>query len=233
MNCRFPFLWWFYQRTNNILIFIVSLSIVGLNSIGCWSDNPVTVRTVDMGLRMQNVKLLAVSDPQGTYPNIQHLVLSGAAGEKRMHNLNELYGLIRIPDPAAALHFVRLKTSLATWQMWPSVDSEIVQVKDARKLPNYGLTNVIDPLDRDSGFNGMLSTEAYRAGRFTPPMVQQRPGGFRVRRWLYTQTQRFPFGRVQLVEERVSTNGAYKRVVLKDLPPPDLPGTRWHFMGFK
>jgi hypothetical protein len=157
------------------------------------------------------------------------IVLKQAGRLMRLQGLNQLRGLVRIVDGPSALRFVRLRTAPATWHTWPDRvrEVEVVAASHLQSLPTFGSPKLrYPPRDDASGYLGILSDTAYRGSQFTPPMVEEVDEGFRVSRWIY-QSDLTHKTSVQQVQEVVTQDGGYRRTVMKQMPPPDLPGVLW------
>jgi hypothetical protein len=145
-------------------------------------------------------------------------------------DLNQLQGLVRITDGEAALRFVRLRTSPATWHTWPAGvrEMEIIAAPELQSQPDFGLRELRYPAPGvPSGYLGILPEAAYRAGQFTAPKVEEVEAGFRITRLIYRQTFSARTATVQQIQEVVTEEGEYRRSVLKQMAPPDLAGVVW------
>jgi hypothetical protein len=184
--------------------------------LGCERDQ------VRLGLFTVTACLTPLSPTEG-------IVLEQAGRLMRLQGLNQLRGLVRIVDGPSALRFVRLRTSPATWHTWPDRvrEVEVVASSHLQSLPTFGLPKLRYPPRHDaSGYLGILSDTAYRGSQFTPPMVEEVDKGFRVSRWIYRRDLTHKTS-VQQVQEVVMQDGAYRRTVITQMPPPDLPGVLW------
>lgn len=155
-------------------------------------------------------------------PAWERLTVRGWFRRRQVQRQDDLIGAVRVRTPIQALELVRLRTLPATTGAWRDGLGHVFEV--ACGAPMYHL----------SGADGVLSSSAFRQGRFALPTVTQERGGFVVRRWLLLE-QKLPMSpapnggswAVALVEERVSQNGAVDRVFVKVRSAPVLPGTHW------
>jgi len=139
-----------------------------------------------------------------------------------LSDLNDLSGIVEIHDPNTALLYVRLRTSLGTWDAIHDGKNEVEIVDQAARaqLPTYGLNT--QAKETHSGHFGILSHAAYFAGGFSPAEVQIVNGGFTIRRWTYGG-----YDTIDFIEEKVSLQGNYRRSILIHKQAPKLPGTDW------
>lgn len=178
------------------------------------------------GVRLTYCNIHAGLDPSEPFQRI------GAAKKEPYRivaTLNDLKGLVKIPNEAAALRYVRLKTSLLTWYAWPDQPSEveIISAENAKRLPNFGLGHIVVSQSA-TGMEGIVSNQAFKRGGFKPPGVVRAGDKFVITRWLLSVTylehqkqQRW----VQQVREEVSANGGYTKTVQRQMKPPALPNT--------
>ncbi len=92
--------------------------------------------------------------------------------------LNQLRGNVRITNKAAALRYVRLRTTPQMYYFWPNPEVEIVSRRDASRLPRYGVESSWHFHSDHSGEFGIVSPRAWRVGKFTKPNVQETAGWF-------------------------------------------------------
>jgi len=105
--------------------------------------------------------------------------------EERLTHIGQLSGLMNITNGNMALKYARIQTNLVVGAYFDGAGVEIIRKKDMRTLPQYGLgLNVVGLMTVKSGYCGVLSSKAYRAGSFSPPVVKQTAGGFQIERWL-------------------------------------------------
>lgn len=145
-------------------------------------------------------------------------------------DLNQLRGSVHIPNKAAALRYVRLRTTPQTYYFWPNPEVEIVSRRDANRLPRYGVESSWHFRPGGSGSFGIVSPHAWRVGKFTKPNVQQTPDGFIITRWTYasaivTEHASKEAG-VYRIQEWVGRDGAYRRRTLQ-IVHKTLPNTSW------
>ena len=139
-------------------------------------------------------------------------------------------GYVEITNEMSALQFARLRTSPATFYLWPG--EHVVEIADKQReaLPNYGLMSFSSPTD-PSGFLGILSHRAFSEGGFRVPSVQRTDHGFTITRWLLMSQN--GADTVQLVQEQIWANGSYVCRVLKHAPAPALTHTSWEIPMFE
>ena len=163
-------------------------------------------------------------------PN-ERLILHTTTKTVAIHGLGDLEGYVHIDSASAALSYVRLRTSPATWYLWH--DRQLVEIVDnamANKLPTYGLAS--EGKNRaHSGFMGILSSTAFKQGGFVAAGVTITAQGFVVKRWLLGISGEK--NTVELVQETVGKTGAFKRVVLQSKTAPQLRDTNWYIMKFE
>ncbi len=177
---------------------------------------------------------LYVGSPVTPYPiepiEIQErLLLKQVNKVKTINKLNDMNGLVAINTKSQAISYVRLMTSPSTWFLLSgSSQFEIIAKSQAHLLPNYGLRSYASPSD-PSGSMGILSEPAYKKLHIAAATVEQRNQSFIIKRWLLTEkdskyTTQYT---LQFVREDVSSTGAYHRQIMRELPAPMLPKTRW------
>jgi hypothetical protein len=138
---------------------------------------------------------------------------------------------VAINTPSDALRYVRLRTSLSLWFVWHNSRLlEIVSIKQAARLLNFGIPPDVRPDGLTSGYVGVLSTRDYQRCRFAPPVVRSARGGFTVTRWAFSYLG--PRNRVELVRETVGRDGRYTCTVLISKPPPRLSSGRFWNVPF-
>ncbi len=161
----------------------------------------------------------------------ERLLLVSAGKRVAVNQLSDLKSAVHVDNTVAALQYVRLRTSPATWYLWHDRNLvEIVDTAAAGKLPNYGVTTGVTS-HVSSGFMGILSSAAFKQGGFSTAVVNHAKSGFEVKRWLLGINS----GKetVELVQEKVGFDGSYDRVVLQSKPAPKLSGTDWYIMKFE
>jgi hypothetical protein len=194
---------------------------------------PTSVRPLHLGYERDQVRLCMMSyAPSCLMPEItaDGIVVSHDGRLLVPRDLNQLRGLVRVTDGEAALRFVRLRTSPATWHAWPAGvrEVEVVAAADLQSQPDFGLRELRYPVPGvPSGYLGILPGAAYRASQFTAPKVETVGEGFRITRWIYRQTFSARTATVQQIQEMVTEVGEYRRSVVKQIAPPELPGVVW------
>lgn len=184
--------------------------------------------------------VVTVAD-RGSASSFSHLVevlgLTCNGQQTILRSLDDVRGKVRITNPERALTMVRLRTAYATYDKWPDSHREVEIVKsgEERDIPDFGIRGYPRPKGMYSGFLGILSSSAYRAGGFSPPVVQQEPDGYRIVRWLLTGDFSRSEDRynVVLVSEFVGFDGQYRRKERRTLPVPKLPNTTLSFRGVR
>ena len=148
-------------------------------------------------------------------------------------DLNQLRGSVRIPNKAAALRYVRLRTTPQTYYFWPNPEVEIVSRRDTNRLPRYGVESDWHFRPGGSGSFGIVSPHAWRVGKFTRPEVQEVAGGFLVTRWTYASAMVSEHASkeagVYRIREWVGRDGAYRRRTLQ-IVHKTLPNTSWQML---
>ena len=113
---------------------------------------------------------------------------------------------------------------------------EIIKTSEITTLPDYHLPGYAEflqntlPRETESGRRD-TSSEAYKAGRFTPASVRKVENGFLVTRWVLLRISSGSDLRLQKVQEHVRADGTYNRNVLRQQHPPKLPATSWVMPG--
>jgi hypothetical protein len=161
----------------------------------------------------------------------ERLLLETAGTKVVVTHLSDLKGVVHIDNEAAALKYVRLRTSPATWYLWH--ESQMVEIVDnsvASKLPSYGLGREGTNHAR-SGFMGILSSAAFNQGNFTAASVSETEAGFVVKRWLLKISGKKKT--VELIQETLGKTGAYNRAVLQSKAAPQLRDTNWYIIKFE
>ncbi len=183
-----------------------------------------------IGIENPGTQIELVEPVSDVQPNPRVISVRTTTTRFDLRSLVQLRGLVHINDAATALRFVRLRTSRDYCYSWRtrSTPQEIVSFHQCA-LPEFNDTGSAKTR-WESGTYGVLSDAAYRIGRFEPPKVTPARGAYRIVRWVCIYSP--PEGiAVEQWEERVTTEGGYHRTVLRRLPPPKLPDTRWYIYG--
>ena len=148
-------------------------------------------------------------------------------------DLNQLHGSVHIPNKAAALRYVRLRTTPQMYYFWPNPEVEVVSQSDVNHLPRYGVQSDWHFYPGGSGSFGIVSPHAWRVGKFTRPQVQEVADGFLITRWTYasaivTEHASREAG-VYRIQEWVGRGGAYRRHTLQ-IVHKTLPNTSWQML---
>jgi hypothetical protein len=182
------------------------------------SSKPLRLGCERAGVNLYQVDTMPLALPSEAG---QRIAVSYGEQTQLVRELNQLRGLLRIDSGEAALRFVRLRTSPATWHMWPDGPSEveIVAASRAPNLPNYGLSGFGSWIVKhwrksSSGLHGILSHEVCRAIGFGPPSVHRESGGFTIERWTYAERGRRWTQSIQKVREHVGEDGEYRRTTV-------------------
>lgn len=183
-----------------------------------------------------DVVKMAVRGSPSTFPHLVEVLGLTCNGQQTiLRSLDDVRGKVRITSPEMALTMVRLRTSYTTYDKWPDAHREVEIVKsgEERDVPDFGIRGYPSPKGMYSGFLGILSGPAYRAGGFSPPAIQSEPDGYRIVRWLFTGDFSRSEDRYNIVQvsEFVGVDGQYERKELRTLPVPDLPNTTLSFRG--
>jgi hypothetical protein len=200
--------------------------------VGLEKETPALIHVLNFKYVKCNLKLYVGSKALSVpVERREGLVYADQGKLKSIHELQDLARYVKIDDAQAALEYVRLRTSPVTWYLWH--DSQAVEIIDAAAataLPTFGLRSKIEnaPI---SGFMGILSSGAFKQGKFTEAKVRAGAKEFVVKRWLLTITGAKK--NVELVQETVSRTGEYKRVVLQSEVAPRLKDTNWYIMKFE
>ena len=174
-------------------------------------------------------------------PRPQHIELTYKGKAYPVHSLAQMKGYVDVKNSSQALSLVRLRTCIALRQAWAEAGQmvEIIKTSEITTLPDYHLPGYAEflrntlPQEIKSGSVGILSSEAYKAGRFTPASVRKVENGFLVTRWVLLRNSSGSGLRLQKVQEHVRADGAYNRNVLRQQCPPKLPATTWVMPGFR
>lgn len=191
------------------------------------------LRSITLGFENHGVHLDVVGLGGLMAPQPTAIRLTDHDRSFTLSSLSGLRGFVKISNEAEALRFVRLRTSRCYCYEWPGADcpQEIVSFSQAAStaFADTGCPEAHTGLE--SGRYGLVADRAYRLGHFGPPKVRGVPGGFEIERWvcLYWNLT----GEVQLWQEFVGFDGAYRSKALKSFQPPALPGTKWHIYGLK
>lgn len=164
----------------------------------------------------------------------EQVLLNTPSSEKIVNRLEDLEGAVYISNSAAALRYVRLRTSPSTWFMWSTPFClEFTDAKQYLQLPNYGMNTYTSTRSRESrdGYMGRLSDTAFRSGNFSTANVRVVKGGFVITRWLLSGLRNRL--QVQLVKEEVGFTGSYRCTIVQTKEPPNLPGTHWQIPTFE
>jgi hypothetical protein len=81
-----------------------------------------------------------------------------------------------------------------------------------------------------SGADGVLSSNDFIKGHFSPPVVTRVANGFVVKRWIFA-IPGVGNPTVELWIEHVGYDGNYGLSVISRSSPPSLPGTSWYITG--
>lgn len=226
-----------------------NLILIGVMGIHFYQNNTIPKEKIGipsearllLGAEIAGTKLdfaIASVGKQGSTfgPNLKRIGLTVKGKQTIVTSLNDFQGKVKITNDTLALRFVRLRTSFATWNMWPGnqLEVEIVRSNSVGKMPNYGTLSYRPSKRMYSGFLGVVSERAFKAGGFTEPTVEKTETGYHITRWLfvgeYHSKTKDEFSIMQ-VREAVGSDGAYQRVVLQKMAPPKLPDTTWKFPG--
>lgn len=159
---------------------------------------------------------------------------------KPVFDIWSLKGYVRIHTSEEALKYVRLRTSLQTWLLWPEsnrVFTEIISRPNVALLPNYGLKdNYVKNLMQywHSGDFAVLSPDAFRLGHFKPPSVKHVGHLYIIDRWIAKPKLTTKPGTciIQEILETVTDEGDYTWKVLVSRDTPNLPDTTWMLPSF-
>jgi hypothetical protein len=175
------------------------------------------------GVRLEEVVLRNGFQPEPTAIRVRQSMSGLPHTIFLLSSLSQLQGLVQIRNTEAALRFVRLRTASQFCYDWFTTDGyaeQEVTIAPAADLTKWS----------PSGCHAGLSLSAYRRGGFTSPTVEVVAGGYRITRWVCV-FKGLKGARVQQWQESVGTDGAYRRIVLKDKPIPRLPKTQWFIFG--
>ncbi|HET6387403.1 MAG TPA: hypothetical protein VFJ58_28785 [Armatimonadota bacterium] len=140
-------------------------------------------------------------------------------------DLNELRGLIRITDAVSAVKYVRLWAGLGDEA--PLEDGNILEITDEGTYLHAkdwrGRRNSL-PYDFHPGDDAILPKKAFRTEGFTLPQLKKTRDGFVIERWVLLMKK--PTLNIERVREFVGRDGSYRRLVLKEIAPPEPPGTK-------
>lgn len=193
------------------------------------------VGAIHLGIENLGTEVAEFERDTNLVPNPAVIRVTTAKGSFSPDSLEQFRGLVHIDDAQAALRFVRFLTSRKYCYNWntESTSQEIVSFSQY-KTPDFADTGGADDAGYVghpvSGMYGLLSDKAYREGNFQPPVVKAISGGYQIVRWICNYSE--PKGTVvQQWQETVKRDGAYKRIILKTMPPPKLPATQWIIMG--
>jgi hypothetical protein len=205
-------------------------AIIGLLALlASGMDPKVDGKPIRLGCERPHVHLYVVQTLGTLLPAEagERIAVSSQGSTTLVAGLEQLRGLVRITDGRAALRFVRLRTSPATWYMWRdsrgeqrSQETEIVPASRARGLPSFGLRgeDLGYLAKHPNGYCGILPDKVWRAAGFSAPEVVKEPGGFVVTRWVYSES--WPDSRQILkIREVVDEDGSYQRRVLSTMDP--------------
>lgn len=187
-----------------------------------------------LAIAAPGVRLNVVPDPRVRYDGWWVLQATNKGHKVLIGDLNQLRGLVQISTPDAALGYVRLwaapgeRGALIGWNL----EREVTDVETYLEHPKwYGYKRHLptaelrgDHLVFRSGIEGILSERAFQQGGFFTPRVTLVPGGYTITRWTFWYIEP---RNVQEIQEFVGNDGSYRRVILKRMKPPQLPGTYW------
>lgn len=126
-------------------------------------------------------------------------------------SLPQLTGLVAINTPEEALAFVRIPSQYTyafdlPWE--EEIGSEPASQSGEQQFPHS------------------LTSKSFKAGGFTPPVVQVEKAGYIITRWIFVQPRKGD-NKVQKIRELVGKDGSYRRTVLEKKPPPNVPDVDW------
>ncbi|HLK13292.1 MAG TPA: hypothetical protein VKT78_00680 [Fimbriimonadaceae bacterium] len=174
----------------------------------------------DLRLRCLNpgVRLVLYISSEGDPQMLGIQLLQGSNSiPKTVSSMADMRGYVTIRTAADALDFVRLRTSLATWDLsWAvDVEAEVTSATLSRRAANYGI-KPDRPFPNSPGWLGVLPDRLLVRSRIAPAHVVKATDGFVVTRTLLTGDH--GDDHLVTVEELVGADGAYRRRVLKTAP---------------
>jgi len=128
-----------------------------------------------------------------------------------LDSLPQLTGLVAINTPEEALAFVRIPSQYTYAFSLPweeEIGSEPASQSGEQHSPHS------------------LTSKSFKAGGFTPPVVQVEKAGYIITRWIFVQPREGD-NKVQKIRELVGKDGSYHRTVLEKKPPPNVPDVDW------
>lgn len=193
-------------------------------------DTP-TICVIPLGLETPGTKIEEIDLEPNVAPNSPAIRVSTPRTRFLLHSLAQLQGVVAVHTPQQALHFVRLRTARDYCYDWPGADAiqEIVSFSQAMS-PAFADTGHADGFSR-SGVFGLLSDQAYKAGKFLPAQVKLVPEGFQIVRWVCRYAS-LEGTALEQWQETVGSDGKYTCTVLHSRKTPVLPDTSaWYIMG--
>ena len=128
-----------------------------------------------------------------------------------LDTINQLEGLVLINNSQEALTMARIPSHYHYAMPFPWE----IEIQSGRT-------------DTQSGLKGpsALPLQLFKACGFTSAVVTSDKSGYLITRWIFVQ-QQGGGGTVQKIRELVGKNGSYRRTILVDKPPPNLPNVEW------
>jgi hypothetical protein len=160
----------------------------------------IPLQGVRDSFRLEYVREDNVLAPQ---PHYIRAVISGKSFF--LNSLKNLDGLVAINNTQDALRFVRICSDYF----------DAMPCDYEKELPKNFDTYV--------GQKPLSGTEVFRQFGVIPAQVTTDKNGFVILRWVYVQSGEEE-GRIQQRLEYVSKKGRYQRKILKEIPPPNIPG---------
>jgi hypothetical protein len=216
--------------------------VLGVILIAAWAirrtaRNRVSHETISLECARQGATFeLVTYKPWGQRGSTTDFVAVTATERHVISRFDQMRGFVDITNEQSALSFVRLRTTLVLSVFDPPSEYEIVTKPQLYELLKYrpntemklfvSLNGSLRPYMKTPAFSGLTEAD-FKQGRFTSPRITKATGGFVITRWIYAQNGG-DLGRVLKLRETVGSDGTYKRDVLEDISPPQLPYTEWY-----
>jgi hypothetical protein len=134
----------------------------------------------------------------------------------RLTSLSQLQNQVHIENANAALRFVRLKTDYSRcWGNQLEYEIHSIPVSNTK------------PQQETSGVDGALNHDVFEVGKFSRATVEYVAHTYIVNRWIFVTDPSAKMETILKIQEYVGANGEYKRIVLQEEAPPELPRTTW------